>query len=191
MLRRDPSLEGGVAVNAERTMAMISLTVIHDVMKVEAILPLVSAEHAPYQGFKEDDRINDHDQALGYVLDYYSAHLPSFEILSSHDQRTVRFTQSKMGFNHGWLVQGEAPPSPLFAKFKEVMLTEHVAPADVAFYFVHWLTDLAGAEPSPLGGAEKFVLKFPHAVLDSFIRSFAVLNELAVQSETCAPTPPI
>jgi len=54
----------------------------------------------------------------------------------------------------------------------------------VAFYFVHWLTDLAGAEPSPLGGAEKFVLKFPHAVLDSFIRSFAVLNELAVQTET-------
>ena len=49
---------------------------------------------------------------------------------------------------------------------------------------VHWTTDLAGAEPSPLGGAEKFVLKFPHAVLDSFIRSFAVLNELAVKSET-------
>ena len=38
--------------------------------------------------------------------------------------------------------------------------------ADVAFYFVHWLTDLAGAEPSPLGGAEKLVLKFPHAVLE-------------------------
>merc|ERR1719453_2587147 len=89
-----------------------------------------------------------------------------------------------MNFNHGWLVQGEAPPAPLFAKFKEVMRTEHVAPADVAFYFVHWLTDLAGAEPSPLGGAEKFVLKFPHAVLDSFIRSFAVLNELAVKTET-------
>ena len=46
------------------------------------------------------------------------------------------------------------------------------------------LTDLAGAEPSPLGGAEKFVLKFPHAVLDSFIRSFSVLNDLAVASET-------
>ena len=31
---------------------------------------------------------------------------------------------------------------------------------------------------------EKFVLKFPHAVLDSFIRSFSVLNELAVKSES-------
>ena len=61
-------------------------------------------------------------------------------------------------------MQGEAPPAPLFGTFKEVMLSEHVAPSDVAFYFVHWLTDLAGAEPSPLGGAEKFVLKFPHAV---------------------------
>ena len=89
-----------------------------------------------------------------------------------------------MGFNHGWLVQGEAPPAPLFAKFKEVLNKEGVRPYDVAFYFVHWLTDLAGAEPSPLGGAEKFVLKFPHAVLDSFIRSFKVLNELAVKSET-------
>jgi hypothetical protein len=82
------------------------------------------------------------------------------------------------------LVQGEAPPAPLFAKFKEVMLSEGVNPSDVAFYFVHWLTDLAGAEPSPLGGAEKFVLKFPHAVLDSFIRSFSVLNDLAVATET-------
>ena len=28
------------------------------------------------------------------------------------------------------------------------------------------------------------MLKFPHAVLDSFIRSFAVLNELAIKTET-------
>ena len=65
-----------------------------------------------------------------------------------------------------------------------MLQTESVEKADVAFYFVHWLTDLAGAEPSPLGGAEKLVLKFPHAVLDSFIQSFGVLNHLAVRSET-------
>merc|ERR1719335_909034 len=104
--------------------------------------------------------------------------------MAAVDQHTIRFTQSKMSFNHGWLVQGEAPPAPLFAKFKEVLQTESVEKADVAFYFVHWLTDLAGAEPSPLGGAEKLVLKFPHAVLDSFIRSFSVLNDLAIASET-------
>lgn len=57
-------------------------------------------------------------------------------------------------------------------------------PQDIAFYFTHWLTDLAGAEPTPLHGCEKFVLKFPHAVLISFVRSFGVLDKLAVQSET-------
>ena len=58
-----------------------------------------------------------------------------------------------------------------------------VANADIAFYFVHWLTDLAGAVPAPLNGAEKFVLKFPHSVLESFIRSFSVIHELAYASE--------
>jgi len=38
--------------------------------------------------------------------------------------------------------------------------------------------------PNPTGGGEKFVLQFPHAVLDSFIRSFPVLNELANKTET-------
>ena len=56
--------------------------------------------------------------------------------------------------------------------------------ADVAFYFVHWLTDLAGAEGSPLLGAEKFVIKFPHAVLNSFIRSFPIVQLLAIYTET-------
>ena len=54
----------------------------------------------------------------------------------------------------------------------------------VAFYFVHWLTDLAGAVPKPLEGSEKFVLKFPHPVLGSFIRSFGVINQLAHDTET-------
>ena len=184
MLIRDLSEPGGVRVNVERTVAMLSLTAFHDVMKVQALLPEVQAKHAPYEGFKAGDVINDHDIALGYVLDHYGESIPSYIAMSQDDQRTIRFTQSKMGFNHGWLVQGEAPPAPLFAKFKEVLNKEGVRPYDVAFYFVHWLTDLAGAEPSPLGGAEKFVLKFPHAVLDSFIRSFKVLNELAVKSET-------
>ena len=175
---------GAVTTNVERTVAMLALTAFHDIMKVEALLPAVAAEHTPYLGFKAGDVINDHDLALGYVLDFHAGNLPSFEAMNADDQRTIRFTQSKMQFNHGWLVQGEAPPAPLFAKFKEVMLEGGVAPSDVAFYFVHWLTDLAGAEPSPLGGGEKFVLKFPHAVLDSFIRSFAVLNDLAVATET-------
>jgi len=175
---------GQVQVNPERAMAMLALTAFHDVMKVEALLPKVAKAHAPYLTFQAGDVIHDHDLALGYVLTHCGQLLPSFSELSTESQKSIRFTQSKMRFNHGWLVQGEAPPAPLFGEFKQVLQTEHVAPADVAFYFVHWLTDLAGAEPSPLGGAEKLVLKFPHAVLDSFIRSFAVINELAIKSET-------
>jgi len=53
-----------------------------------------------------------------------------------------------------------------------------------AFYFVHWLTDLAGAEPTPLQGAEKFVLRFPHSLLQAFIASFSFVGKLADKGET-------
>ena len=46
---------GDVAVDVERTTAMLALTAIHDVMKVEALLPAVAAKHAPYHGFKAGD----------------------------------------------------------------------------------------------------------------------------------------
>ena len=36
----------------------------------------------------------------------------------------------------------------------------------------------------PLAGAEKFVLKFPHAVLNSFIDSFPIVQQLATLNET-------
>ena len=118
------------------------------------------------------------------MLEHHGACLPSFAALPAAQQRSVRFTQSKMGFNHGWLVQAEAPPGALFGKFKAAIATDGVAASDVAFYFVHWLTDLAGAVPSPLEGSEKFVLKFPQPVLGSFISSFSVVNELANKTET-------
>ena len=118
------------------------------------------------------------------MLEHHGACLPSFAALPAAQQRSVRFTQSKMGFNHGWLVQAEAPPGALFGKFKAAIATDGVAASDVAFYFVHWLTDLAGAVPSPLEGSEKFVLKFPQPVLGSFISSFSVVNELAHKTET-------
>ena len=50
---------------------------------------------------------------------------------------------------------------------------------------VSWrLTDLAGAETTPLGGCEKFVIKFPMAVLNSFLRSFEFVQKIADQTET-------
>ena len=66
----------------------------------------------------------------------------------------------------------------------QVILTDGASEADVAFYFVHWLTDLAGAVPNPLHGSEKFVTQFPHFVLDSFITSFPLIHRLAHMSET-------
>ena len=47
------------------------------------------------------------------------------------------------------------------------------------FYFVHWLTDLAGAEPTPLRGCEKFVLGFPRPVFRRLIKSIPVVQRLA------------
>ena len=79
-------------------------------MQVEALLPRVADEFDGYCGFKAGDVINDHDVALGYVLDHFPDVLPSFSLLPKAQQKSVRFTQSKMGFNHGWLVQAEAPP---------------------------------------------------------------------------------
>ena len=52
--------------------------------------------------------------------------------------------------------------------------------------FVHWLTDLAGAEPyqaRPWPGSEKFVARFPLKVLMAFLESFAFVHQLATKSE--------
>jgi len=176
--------DGQYVVNAERMTAMLALTAFHDIMKVEALLPRVSEAAAGFQGYAEGNMINDHDTALAYVLDFHPGLLPSFGELSREEQLSVAFTQAKMNFNHGWLVQAEAPPDSLFTKFKSVIDTEGVDKGDIAYYFVHWLTDLAGAHPSPLEGSVKFVLQFPQPVLASFINSFSVLNELATKSET-------
>ena len=51
--------------------------------------------------------------------------------------------------------------------------------SDIAFYFVHWITDLAGAVPTPMAGMEKFVLKFPVHVLVSFVSSMGLVQRLA------------
>jgi len=99
----------------------------------------------------------------------------------------VQFTQCQLQFNQGWLVQAEAPPGAIFTKFRELLIRDHqskMEPRDIALYFVHWLTDLAGAEPSPLGGCEKFVVKFPLPVLNSFLRSFSFVEKIAEKTET-------
>ena len=177
-------VDGQVVVDTEMMTALLVLTAIHDIFKAEALLPKVRSEHAPFHGFVGGDVINDHDLAMYYVLEHYPTVLPSFAALNDVQKRAVLFTQSKMSFNHGWLVQAEAPPHALFYKFKKVVAAGAANPANISFYFVHWLTDLAGALPTPLEGSEKLVLAFPHQMLGSFIRSFHVLSDLATDTET-------
>lgn len=185
-LLRDAGLlcEGVQGHDEERVLAMLVLTAIHDIMKVVAIVPRVHEKFAPYRGYKAGERIYDHDIALGYVLDHHSHALPSYAGLPKKQQDSIRFTQCKMEYNMGWLVQAEAPPGALFTKFKEYVLCGGAESRDVAFYFCHWLTDLAGAEPYPQEGCEKFVIKVPRKVLSSFINSFKIVGELSTKSES-------
>mmetsp|Transcript_70704 Transcript_70704/g.218648 ORF Transcript_70704/g.218648 Transcript_70704/m.218648 type:complete len:400 (-) Transcript_70704:83-1282(-) len=163
---------------------MLVLTAIHDIMKVKCLLPVVDKRHGVFSGVKPGEVINDHDLALGYVLEFRPELLPSFARLPRAQQESVKFTQCQMEFNMGWLVQAEAPPGALLRKFKSLIERGKASPSDIAFYFTHWLTDLAGAEPYPLEGCEKFVLKFPQKVLMSFLSSFAFVQLLNSQSET-------
>jgi len=159
----------------------------HDIMKMNLILPEVQREHAPYHGYNAGDIIGDHDHALSYVMEHYPSMLPSFRDLDVSERKSIKFTQCNLCFNHGWFVQAEAPPGAIFTKFREALIRDHksqIGQRDVALYFVHWLTDLAGAEPTPLAGCEKFVTKFPLPVLNSFLRSFEYVEKIATDTET-------
>mmetsp|Transcript_61505 Transcript_61505/g.144061 ORF Transcript_61505/g.144061 Transcript_61505/m.144061 type:complete len:1178 (+) Transcript_61505:48-3581(+) len=175
------------ANDPERTLALLVLTAIHDIMKMENLLPTVQPEHDGYHGYAAGDVIGDHDHALCYVMDHFPDLLPSFKDLDPAEKQSLQFTQCNLCFNHGWLVQAEAPPGAIFTKFREAMAKDRRLRAgarDVALYFVHWLTDLAGAEPTPLGGCEKFVIKFPLHVLNNFLQSFTYVEGIASETET-------
>mmetsp|Transcript_13697 Transcript_13697/g.29033 ORF Transcript_13697/g.29033 Transcript_13697/m.29033 type:complete len:1065 (-) Transcript_13697:456-3650(-) len=176
--------DGAITIGIDRCVAMLTLTAIHDIMKLPTLLPVVQKAHAPYNGYAAGSTIRDHDMALAYVLHCDPEALPSYSILSETLRAPIRFTQADLGFNHGWLVQAEAPPGALFSKLKQLISQSQVRASDIAFYFVHWLTDLAGAEPTPLCGMEKFVTKFPQAVLSNLIKSMPVVQRLAFTDET-------
>lgn len=173
-------------VDVDRTKAMLVLTVIHDIMKVQAFAPAVAAAHAPWGPYAAGDTIGDHDLALAYVLEKFPHLLPSYDGLPAAAQWPVLFTQGKMEFNNGWLTQAEAPPGKLFGAFRQLLRqsSPEAKAEDVSFYFVHWFTDLAGAVPNPLRGSTQFVIKFPHEVLKHFLKSFDVVRLLVEKDET-------
>lgn len=168
--------------SVERTEAMLCLTAFHDIMKMGYLVPTVMPEHGTYKGYAAGSTILDHDIALSYILEYFPHLLPSYTILPRAMQDVIFFSTGKMQFNHGWLVQAEAPSGPMLSELKKTLVT--AKPGDFAFYFFHWLTDLAGAEGNPKGGAEKLVVKFPRSVLSSFMWSIPFLQRLQKHSET-------
>jgi len=171
--------------NADRTLAMLVLMAIHDIMKITELLPTVETKPGIFQGYKVGEKIGDHDIALSYVLEHHPGWLPSFSGLPKAQQHSVIFTHSKLDYNMGWLVQAEAPPGALFSALKQVVTSGQAKPQDIAFYFVHWFADLSGAEPHPMEGCERFVLKFPQKVLKQFMDSLSIVQTLGSgQSET-------
>lgn len=176
-----------VKINQQRLVALLALTAIHDIMKINTLLPIVQGDHAPYHGYSAGDTISDHDHALSYVMEHYPELLPSFRDLNPAGQKSIIFTQCDLCFNNGWLVQAEASPGAIFTRFREILIRDNKSNSDkkdVAFFFVHWLTDLAGALPTPLAGCDKFVTKFPLPVLNSFLRSFEFVERITTRTET-------
>lgn len=178
--------KGGVSINAPRMAAMLALTAVHDIMKMTHLCPTVAPRHAPFHGTNAGETIQDHDLALAYVLTHDVGALPCVASLPEADQAAIRFTQADLSFNHGWLVQAEAPPGTIFRQFKRLLESNPgaVRAADIAFYFVHWFTDLAGAEPTPFRGSEKFVMQFPQPVLGTLIASMPFVQKLVDTTPT-------
>mmetsp|Transcript_20778 Transcript_20778/g.45749 ORF Transcript_20778/g.45749 Transcript_20778/m.45749 type:complete len:1304 (-) Transcript_20778:173-4084(-) len=170
--------------DAHRTLAMLVLMAIHDIMKLERLVPVVGNHLKEFCGYECGERIADHDIALSYVMQHLPEALPSFHGLDKSQQDCIRFAQCKLEYNMGWLVQAEAPPGALFSTFKKVVSSGQSTSEDICFYFVHWFADLAGSEPFPLEGCEKFVLKFPQRVLGQFVDSCSVVSRLSHHSET-------
>lgn len=177
--------EHGGPHDEHRTLAILVLMVIHDIMKLQALLPTVAEAHGDFLGYKPGETIMDHDAALSYILEHHPDVLPSFHGLAEAQRESIRFAHCKLEYNMGWLVQAEAPPGHLFGAFRRVVISGKASTSDIAFYFVHWFADLAGAEPFPLEGCEKFVLKFPQKVLAQFVDSFSIVMTLSpIKSET-------
>lgn len=175
---------GEFVVDEERTLALIVLMVFHDIMKLNPLLPTVESHVDDFFGYLSGEMVGDHDLALSYILTHHPFLLPSFAGLSPEQQSSILFAVCKMDYNMGWLVQAEAPPGALFRTMRGLCQNGQGAIENVALYLLHWFADLAGAEPCPMEGCTKFVLKFPLRVLSQFLESFPVVQNIATQSET-------
>ncbi|CAE7366822.1 unnamed protein product [Symbiodinium natans] len=176
-------------VDCETILALLVLTALHDVMKVSLLLPVVAKADAPYRGYGESEVVADHDMAIFYLIERYPQLLPSLSSLKPDLQSSVRMVLSGLAFNNGWFVQAEAPPGAVLRGIKAAITSQNksdrqLSKRDLSLYFVHWLTDLAGAEPSPLLGCLKLTSQLPLPVLKSFMESVKYIQQLADRTET-------
>jgi len=176
-------------VDCETTLALLVLTALHDVMKVSLLLPVVQQPDAPYRGYGKSEVVGDHDMAIFYLIERYPELLPSLSSLKPDLQSSVRMVLSGLAFNNGWFVQAEAPPGAVLRGIKAAITSQNksdrkLTKRDLSLYFVHWLTDLAGAEPSPLLGCLKLTSQLPLPVLKSFMESVKYIQQLADRTET-------
>jgi len=163
----------------EQTLAMLVLMAIHDIMKSTVLLPRVEREFGDFAGYAVGEVISDHDLALSYILQNHPTLLPSFSGLSRQQQESVKFTHGKLDYNLGGLVLAEAPPGALFSALRSAVIARNATKRDIAFYFVHWFADLAGSEPYPAEGSERFVLRFPMRGFQHFVDSFSIVGTLS------------
>ncbi|CAJ1421459.1 unnamed protein product [Effrenium voratum] len=180
--------QGTKRVDPETTLALLVLTALHDIMKINLLLPSVQKSDAPYRGYSEAEVVADHDVAIFYIVERYTHLLPSLRRLQPSLQLLVQNVLSGLAFNNGWFVQAEAPPGAVFRGIKAAVSAQtesarKVGRRDLSLYFVHWLTDLAGGEPTPLFGCSK-LCTLPMHVLKSFMQSVRYIQQLADRTET-------
>eukprot|EP00931_Biecheleriopsis_adriatica_P050472 TRINITY_DN29226_c0_g1_i1.p1 TRINITY_DN29226_c0_g1~~TRINITY_DN29226_c0_g1_i1.p1 ORF type:complete len:800 (-),score=166.24 TRINITY_DN29226_c0_g1_i1:82-2400(-) len=183
--------EAGMSVIDERTtLALLVLTAVHDLMKISILTTMVQPADAPYCGYSEGEVIADHDVAIFYIIDRHTKLLPCLRDLDPYVLSLVQRVLSGLAFNNGWFVQAEAPPGAFFKHIKAAMsddskfVSKSGKEQDLSLYFVHWLTDLAGGEPTPLRGCHKLTCRLPLHVLHSFMNSLRYIQQLAERCET-------
>lgn len=164
---------------SSQVAAVLVKIVLRGLMKVRGLKPSVQEKHAPFKGFDQGATLEEPSQALAYVLEFFPDLFPSYAGLPSEQQKSVLAAQGAKDFNLSWLIQAEAPPSNL-TSLKSTLSTVE----DVGIYALHWFAELAGAEATPLAGAERPVLYVPRGMLSKLLMAVPTLMKLPSATET-------
>ena len=167
ILRRASGIaDGPLEVDVPRATAMLALTAIHDIMKVQSLLPSVLPADNGYCGYEAGTTIHDHDVAAG------------LRVGKGPDRAAVLRRVGRARAARDPLHAVEDGLQPRLARAgggaarRALLVVQEThrrrgrrLGRHRSFYFVHWLTDLAGAVPTPLEGSTQFAVRFPQPVL--------------------------